>query len=185
MTSREWEILASEYVVDSPWYRLRRDACRLPDGSVVDPYYIREHAGFAVVFPLTSGGDVVLARQYKHGCSAVVLELPAGALEEGESPEACAARELEEETGYRAASFERVAQLFADPTNSSGTLHLFLARDAAPDGVRCLDPTEDIEIVLVPVDRLLDEVRGGAFQSQTQVAAIYASLDRLGKIGPA
>jgi ADP-ribose pyrophosphatase len=181
---REWEILTSEYVVESPWYRLRRDVCRLPDGTIVDPYYVREHDGFAVVFAITSGGDVVLTRQYKHGCSAVVLELPAGALDAGESPQTCAARELEEETGYRARSLERIAELYADPTNSSGTLHLFLARDAAPDGVRSPDPTEDIEIVLMPLDRLLDQVRGGVFRSQSQVAAIYASLDRLGRIGP-
>ena len=67
-----------------------------PDGTVIDPYYVREHAGFAVVFAVTPNDEVVFARQYKHGFGDFVLELPAGAIEVGESPLACAERLLNE-----------------------------------------------------------------------------------------
>ena len=182
MSKRKWEVLSSEYVVESPWYRLRRDACRLPDGTVIDPYYVREHAGFAVVFAITPGGDVVFARQYKHGFGEFVLELPAGAIEPGETAVACAKRELEEETGFVASAFEQVAEYIADPTSSTGKLFLFVARDALPTGVRALDPTEDIDTVLVPLERVIDEVRRGRVCTQSQVAAIYTVLDRLGRL---
>ncbi len=179
---RKWEILSSEYVVESPWYRLRRDACRLPDGTVIDPYYVREHAGFTVVFAVTPSDDVVFVRQYKHGFGELVLELPAGAIEPAEDPAACARRELEEETGYVASRWERVAEFITDPTSSTGKLFLFHARDAVADGVRSPDPAEDIDTVLVPLDRVIDEVRSGHVCAQGQVAAIYTMLDRLGKL---
>ena len=182
MTQRKWEILSSEYVVRSPWYRLRRDTCRLPDGSVIDPYYVREHDGFAVVFAVTTAGDVVFAKQYKHGFGGFVLELPAGMIESGEDPLHCARRELEEETGYTSGRFEKIAEFIADPTSSTGVSHVFMALDVRPDGIIAPDPGEDIETVLVPLDRVLEEVRGGRVRAQGQVAAIYTALDRLGRL---
>jgi ADP-ribose pyrophosphatase len=169
--------------VESPWYRLRRDACRLPDGTVIDPYYVREHLGFAVVFAVTPDDQVVFARQYKHGFGEFVLELPAGAIEAGEEPIACAKRELEEETGYVSDEFEPVAEYIADPTSSTGKLFLFVARGAVLQGVRSLDPTEDIDTVLVPLGRVIDEVRSGNVCAQSQVAAIYTVLDSLRLLG--
>jgi 8-oxo-dGTP pyrophosphatase MutT (NUDIX family) len=180
LPERRWEILSSEYVIESPWYRLRRDACRLPDGSIIEHYFVRETPGFAVIFALTTDERVVFARQYKHGVGDVVFELPAGALEPGETPAECARRELEEETGYTAASFEHVAEFIADPTSSTGRAFVFLARDAAPDGVRAFDASEEIDVVLVPVARVIEEVRAGRVCTQSHVAAIYTVLDRVG-----
>lgn len=182
MTERKWEIISSEYVVRSPWYRLRRDACRLPDGTVIDAYYVREHDGFAVIFALTTGGDVVFAKQYKHGFGGFVLELPAGMIEPGEEPLACARRELEEETGYTSRRFEKVAEFIADPTSSTGLSHVFVALDAEPNGVRALDPAEDIETILIPIDAVAGDIRAGRIRAQGQVAAVYSALDRLGRL---
>jgi len=132
---------------------------------------------------VTPDDHVVFARQYKHGFGEFVLELPAGAIEPGEEPLACAKRELEEETGYVASEFEPLAEFIADPTSSTGKLFLFVARGAVPHGVRSLDPTEDIATVLVPLHRVLDEVRSGHVCSQSQVAAIYSVLDSLDLLG--
>jgi ADP-ribose pyrophosphatase len=180
MAKRKWEILSSELVVESPWYNLRRDTCRLPDGSVIKPYYVRVHDGFSVVFALTPDRRVVMIRQYKHGIGETVLELPAGAMEPGEDPAACAARELEEETGYTAPTFEPIAEFAADPTSSTGRLYLYLARDAIPDGTVALDLTEDIETALLSIDDVVARVRSGEVFVQSHVAAIYTALDRLG-----
>ena len=182
MPNRKWEIISSELVVESPWYNLRRDSCRLPRGSVIDQYYVRVHAGFSVVFALTSDRLVVMTRQYKHGIGDVVLELPAGALEPGESAAGCAARELEEETGFVAPAFEPMADFAADPTSSTGRLFLFLARDATAEGRAAPDITEDIETVLLPIDDVLARIRSGEIYVQSHVAAIYSALDRLGMI---
>ena len=183
MAKRKWEIISSELVIESPWYNLRRDACRLPEGSIIEPYYVRVHSGFSVVFALTADRRVVMTRQYKHGIGDVVLELPAGALEPGEDPAGCAARELEEETGYLAPALELLAEFAADPTSSTGRLYLFLARDATPTGNAAPDVTEDIETVVLPIADVLARIRSGEIYVQSHVAAIYTALDRLGLIG--
>jgi ADP-ribose pyrophosphatase len=180
MPHRKWEIVSSELVVDSPWYSLRRDVCRLPDGSLVDPYYVRVHDGFAVIFAVTADKRVVMIRQYKHGYGEIVLELPAGALERGEDPRACAARELEEETGFIAPALELLAEFAADPTSSTGRLYLFLGRDASPTGRAAPEATENIEAMLVPLREVLARVRSGEVFVQSHVAAIYTALDHLG-----
>ena len=182
MKKPPWEILSSEYVVESPWYRLRRDSCRLPDGTVIEPYYVREHLGYSVVFAMTADEHVVFAQQYKHGFGDTILELPAGTIEPGEEALACAKRELEEETGYVARRYEQVAEYVVDPTSSTGRLHLFLALDAMPDGVASPDPAEDITTVLIPLDDVIDRVRSGEVRALGQVAAIYAVLDHLKRL---
>lgn len=183
MAKRKWEIISSEYVLDSPWYRLRRDSCRLPDGTVVESYYVREHAGFSVTFAITPRDDVVFTRQYKHGIGDFVLELPAGMLEPDEDAVTCARRELEEETGFTAPDFEPVAEFTTDPTSSTGCFSLFIARDAVPEGKARPEATEDVDTVLVPLDHVLDQVRGRHVRAQSQVASIYTALDHLGRLG--
>ena len=128
----KWEVAGSELVVDTPHLRLRRDSIVLPDGSRIEDYYVRESRGFCVIFALTPERSVVLVRQYKHGIARSVLELPAGAIDPGEEPAACAHREFVEETGYdTATAFERVAVFATDPTNSNATFYLFAAHDVA------------------------------------------------------
>jgi ADP-ribose diphosphatase len=182
VAKQKWEILSSEYVVESPWYRLRRDACRLPDGTVVESYYVREHAGFSVTFAITPRNEVVFTRQYKHGFGDFVLELPGGMLEPDEDAVSCARRELEEETGYVAAQFERIAEFITDPTSSTGRFSLFIARDAVPEGSADPENTEAIDTVLVPMHNVLDQVRNRHVRAQSQVASIYTALDHLGRL---
>ena len=145
---------------------------------------MREHAGVSVTFAITPRDEVVFTRQYKHGIGDFVLELPAGMLEPNEDAVTCARRELEEETGYVAADFEPVAEFMTDPTSSTGRFSLFIARNAVLEGRPQPENTEDIDTVLVPMDRVLDQVRNRHVRAQSQVASIYTALDHLGRLRP-
>jgi 8-oxo-dGTP pyrophosphatase MutT (NUDIX family) len=179
-----WKIVRSEIVIDSPHLRLRRDDIVLPDGTRVDDYYVRESRGFSVIFAVTPEPRVVLVRQYKHGIGRVVMELPAGAIDPNETAEACALRELAEETGYACEpeELERIASFVTDPTNSDAHFELFLARDVRPTAERELDVTEDIEIQLASFDELRRFVCDGSIKVSSHVASIYFMLDRLGEL---
>lgn len=173
-----WQVAASSYVIDGPYLRIRRDRIVLADGTVIEDYYVRESRGYVIVFALTPERDVVLVRQYKHGIGKVLLELVAGAIDEGEEPLQTAIRELKEETGYAAPSVEHVRTFVADPTNANTVAHLFLAKDAYVVGAQDLDVTEDIAVELVPIERLRGLLRSGEIESMPHVGAIYYILDR-------
>ena len=173
----DWRVTASSYVVDTRFLRLRKDTIELPDGTVVEDYYVRESRGFIIVFALTADNRVVLVRQYKHGIARELLELPAGAIDPGETPLETAIRELAEETGYEAASMELVRSFVTDPTNADTIAHLFLARHAHKTREQDLDPTERITVQLASLDELRALVREGTIDSMPHVAAIYFMLD--------
>ena len=181
-----WKVLASEIVIDSPYMRVRRERIETPAGVVIDDYHVRETRGFVVIFALTADERVVTVRQYKHGIGGVVTELPAGAIDDGETPREAAARELAEETGYQAPEeLELVSEFIVDPTNSDGRFFLFLARDVTPTAEPHFDATEAIELELYGVEELRGLVRDGTINVGSHVAGVYAVLDRLGRLGPA
>ena len=180
-----WKILNSEVIIDTPHLRLRRDRVQTTGGTVVEGYHVRETRGFVMVFARTADDRVVLVRQYKHGIGEVVLELPAGMIDPGEGPEGAALRELAEETGYSpAGELENVGTFIVDPTSSNGRFTLFLAHDAKKSQQQALDPTEEIAVELVPIDRLVALMRDGSINVATHVGAIYTILDKLGRLKP-
>jgi len=179
-----WKIVKSDIVIETPHIRLRRDQIELPGGEHVADYYVRESRGFTIVFALTPDERVVLVRQYKHGIGASLLELPAGGIDQGEEPAACARRELAEETGYVAdpPELEHAGTFVYDPTSSTARYHLYVGRNARKLANTSFDVTEDISLELATLDELRRYVRDGTIDGGAHVASIYFVLDRLGRL---
>lgn len=152
------------------------DTVALPDGQ----QQVREivlHRGAAVMLPLLDGQRVVLVWNYRYPIGQRLLELPAGTLDPGESPEACAARELEEEIGYLAGKLTKLAEFYPSPGILSECMHLFLAEELHPSRQQ-LDPGEDIQVEILPLDQAVDLVSRGEIRDGKTIVGLLL-YDRL------
>ena len=172
-----WKILSSRLVLKTPHLHLRADRVELPDGGIVDDYFVQESRGYSVIFAMTESGEVVLVRQYKHGVGRVMLELPAGGIDPGEEPAGCASRELAEETGYSGDPPTFLASFSTNPTGSNGRFYLYLIRNAVRRTEQRLDRTEQIEVVVVGLPTLLSYARDGSIDVNSHVTAILYIFD--------
>ncbi|MCB9752330.1 MAG: NUDIX hydrolase [Myxococcales bacterium] len=131
------------------------------------------HPGAVVVLPLREDGRVVMLRSRRFAVDETLWELPAGTLEPGEAPASCAARELQEETGYTAARLEPLHAFFTTPGFCSERMHAFVAAGARPLGRQALGETERVEVELVSPARL-DELlaRGDIVDGKTLVTLL-------------
>ncbi len=178
---RHWRVISSEYRIETKFLRLRADRVELPSGAVVDDYFVRESRGFSVAFTLTPDEHVVLVRQYKHGAGQIVTELPAGMIDGDESPAACAARELAEETGYTGSPPEFVRSFLADPTNATAHFYLYVIRDAVRTRAPSLDVTEQIDVACAALGDMRAMALDGRIAAGSQVAAVLVALAYLGR----
>lgn len=182
MTSRiqKWKTLSSKLVFDNPWYKLRQDEVLLPNGHTVDDFFVSLRPDIATILPITADGHVVMVRQYRHGIGEVLLELPAGTFEQDEDAQkdalSVAKRELTEETGYTAENWEAIATFYNSPVKQNNRIHLFKAYPARLTESQQLDTTEDIEVVLKPIDAIPSLIASGEICVAGTIAALSLGL---------
>ena len=144
---------------------------------------IVEHSGGAVVLPLLPNKNVVMIRQFRKPLERDVLEIPAGKIEQGESPEETAFREFQEETGYKANNMTLLTKMYPSVGYSEELLYIYLATDLEP-GETDFDENEDIDTYSYHIDDLYEMVMEGKIQdAKTQVAILMTvELLQSGKI---
>jgi 8-oxo-dGTP pyrophosphatase MutT (NUDIX family) len=177
-----WTLLSSEMAFEHRCYQLRRDTVRLPNGRVVDDYFVSQRPNVAIVVPLTIENNVILVRQYKHGVQAITLEFPAGIFR-SESPVTAAARELEEETGHSPSNMIDLGTCFDDSSKNSNLVYIFLANGCVLTGKQRLDELEEasgVEVVLMSLQKVIKALEDGEIKSMSSVAAAYKALRAIG-----
>lgn len=165
-------------MLKTPQFQVRRDQVRLPDGLVVDDYYVCVRPDIAIVVALQDG-RLPLVRQYKHGVGEITLELPAGMIQSDETPEDAGRRELREETGWVAPTLTCIGSFHDDSTRNTNRVYCLVSRDAYPAGAQQLDPHEaagGLEVVEVPLQDLAELLATGVVRTQSSVAAAYRAL---------
>jgi ADP-ribose pyrophosphatase len=157
-------------------FDLVQEQVRYPDGRLAEVDLIR-HAGAVAVLPIDPDGQLVLIRQYRHAVGGMLLEIPAGRLEDGEDPEACAQRELQEEIGMAAGWLRPLGGFYPVAGYSDEYLHIFLAGDLAASELPG-DPDELIELEhLSPSKALSMAARGEIEDAKTLIALFWAQVE--------
>jgi 8-oxo-dGTP pyrophosphatase MutT (NUDIX family) len=175
---RPWRVESSEVLVDRPWLKVHQQRVTVASGATIDEFHLLESPSWAAALAVTAERRVVVVEQYRHGARSISLELPAGVIDAGEAPAAAAERELREETGYQAASWEPLLTTRPEPARGTSTAHFFLGRGARRAAEQRLDASEDIAVREVSAEELVSAALSGRVIHAVHVAAILTAHAR-------
>ncbi|MFN3929118.1 MAG: NUDIX domain-containing protein [Thermoflexus sp.] len=170
--------LESRRIYEGRILNLRVDTVRLPSGGTAIREVV-EHRGAVAIVPILDDGQVALVRQFRYAVGEVSLEIPAGTLEPGEDPLICARRELEEETGYQAARWERLGTIWPTPGYSTEEIVLFIARDLTP-GPAQPEFDETLSVVTMSWSEIWTAIEEGRLRDAKSIVALTWAARRLG-----
>jgi ADP-ribose pyrophosphatase len=174
------EVVRSEYLYRGRILKLRLDQVRL-NNKTMTVREIVEHRGAAAIVALDDQERVLLVRQYRSAAERDMLEIPAGTLEEGETPAECASRELLEEAGCHAGHWEPLGYFYPSPGYSTEIIHLYLAYHLLRNAP---SPEADEEITLeaLPVTQAIDKIEQGEIVDGKSIVALLRTRKMLDKL---
>ncbi len=172
------------YVFKGRIVNVRNDDAQLSNGKIVSREVV-EHRGGVGILPITAQGEVLLVKQYRYPYEELLLEIPAGKLEPGETPFETGVRELQEETGMNAARYFDLGIDYPSPGYCNEKIHLYAADGLTEIGQR-LDEGEFLNVLSVPLTEALTMIYNGELKDSKTVIALmkYHEMQQLGKLQP-
>lgn len=168
-----YEVLESKVTYEGKIVKVTLDRIAAPDGSEMVRETVIRGKNAAAVLTVDNDGSLIFVRQYRHAFGEMLLEIPAGVLEEGEGAEAGVLRELEEETGKKAGKLEFLCEIYPTVGFCTERISLFIATELT-EGVQKLDADEFLEIERYSLDEALDMIQRGEIKDGKTVAALFA-----------
>jgi len=168
---------SSEDVYLGKFLHLKKDIVQLPDGNTTYREYLI-HPGAVAIMPILNDGRILLERQFRYPVDAAMIEIPAGKLELGEDPLLCAQRELLEETGYSAKSWEFLGRIHPVISYSTEIIDIYLAKDLTL-GERALDEGEFLDVFAASLDEMHEWIASGKITDVKTIISVYHLARRL------
>jgi 8-oxo-dGTP pyrophosphatase MutT (NUDIX family) len=178
----EWKILHSAYIHKGPWATMRVDKCEMPDGRIVDEYYVLEYPNWVNAVAITEDNKVLMVTQYRHAANIVSLEIPGGVIDGDEKPEDAMRRELLEETGYQFDTMEPLCTIYANPSTANNHTYCYLARGGKKVQEQSLDEHEELiveEYTIAEVKQLLADNK---IAQSLHCTSLFYALMKLGEL---
>jgi ADP-ribose pyrophosphatase len=161
----------SQIIYQGRVFDVRQDQVRMPDGKLVR-FDVVAHHGAVTILPVDDEGQVWFVSQYRHPAKTILLELPAGVMEEGEAPEVSALREIREEIGMAAGELRSIGTFFLAPGYSTEFMHVYLATHLTVAPLKG-DEDEFISIEKIPIREVIQMVAAGRIQDAKTLAALF------------
>ena len=168
------KIISSKHVFSGRAVSLRVDTVGLPSGRHTTREIV-EHPACIVAMPIDEQGNVLLVRQFRHPVNKMLLELPAGGIEENETPENAVRRELQEEIGYLPNKLEALGGFYSAPGFCTEYLYLFIATELTPSRLVASD-TDEIKVIRMPLAKIPDLIVSGEICDSKSVAGLLRYL---------
>ena len=153
----------------------------MPDGKIVEEYFVVELPESACALALTDNNEVVMTRQYRYPIDETMLELPGGFIDAGEDAVTGMGRELKEETGYAFEKVEYLGKVAANPGVLNNYTHLFLATGGKKVTSQSLDHNEEIEVLLMPLEEVRRMLQQNEFPQALHVSCMLYAFQQLDK----
>lgn len=157
----KWKDEGKKLLLHTCVFDVQEKEC-LSHSGLTGKYFVMDAPDWCVVIP-KKGENFLMARQWRHGTTSITTEFPGGVVEKGEDPAVCAARELSEETGYRAGKLTKLGECSPNPALFTNRLHIFLAEDLVPLGKQQLDEDEFLNCIELPAKEVIDSFGKGEF----------------------
>lgn len=155
----KWKTVKSETLLSTRWVQVWKDAVQLPNGQYMDDFYVVGIHDAAAIVALDSDGNIILKREYRYCYDRELLEIPAGTFEEGETDGlAVAQRELLEETGYTSQDWTYLGATVESSAKLTNYMHIYYAKDCQKTARQQLDATEELDVVLMPLQDAVELV---------------------------
>lgn len=170
---RPWRAIADEHLQHCKVFDVHRTTMEAPTTGKNHPFYRIESPGWVNVVALTAEDQLVMVRQFRHGSRSMTLEIPGGLVDPGESPADAAARELLEETGYRAGRLVSLGSISPNPALFANRCHMQVAENCEAVAEIQNSATEETIVELLPLADLGKTLRSGGIDHALVVAALY------------
>ncbi|WP_186577200.1 NUDIX hydrolase [Aquibacillus kalidii] len=170
----KWKTVDSEYLFKTAFGNLRKDKCLLPNGNIIDDYYVNEYSVWVNAVVLTRDNKIVLVEQYRHAGEDFYLEIPAGKIEENESYVEGVLREVKEETGFTSkVKPVKLGEFMVNPATQNNKVITYLLLDAYLAFEQELDPNEEIKVRLFNFDDFGNLIKSNEIKTQLFTANGY------------
>lgn len=181
MANLDWELLDSEYLFKDNWLTARKDRCRMPEGKIVDPYYVLEYPDWVNALAITEKGEILMIRQYRHAYGKTIVEIPGGSMDPADdSPRTAMQRELLEETGYLFEVFDYLGSISPNPSTNNNLTHMFIAKGGRKVREQQLDHNEEIEVLLMTPDEVMKLLEENKIVQSLHVTNLFYAFLQLG-----
>lgn len=176
---KSWRRLQRRTVVDDAWVKFHADRVELPNGHVIDPFWVLEEHDWVHVVAFDAQGRVPLVRQYRYACDVISLEFPGGLLDAGEDPIAAARRELLEETGCEVDDCRLVGFVYPNPARQKNRQYCVVATGLRRIAGQSLDHTENIQVEFMRLSEIPARIASGEFCQGLHIATLQLALQHL------